>query len=123
MSTFFVESPADRRKITKKTLSQRVEVGITAVLFVMLVVICLLSLLFLSHTNRVATKGHRIVALRNERNNLLIENEILGMQIADLQSLRNLENDPQILKMINAEKPKFIRGDTAVAQILQNDLN
>jgi len=83
---------------------------------VILVVTCILSLLFLSHSNRVATKGHRIVQLRAERDRLITANEVLNMKIADLQSLQNLENDPRILSMVDAADPKFVRGDTAIAK-------
>lgn len=117
MSTIPLSSLSSQRKqIRKKTLSERIEVGITAVLFIMLVIICLLSLLFLSHSNRVATKGYQIKILRDERASLLTQNEVLGMKIADLQSLETLENDPKIASMVNVEKPLFIRGDTLTAQ-------
>lgn len=117
MSTASVlqDNPAKKR-IRKKTLSERVEAGLTAMLFVMTTVICLLSLLYLSHANRVATKGHILKTLRDERANLITKNEVLDMKIADLQSLETLENDPVIASMVNAEKPKYIRGDTAIAQ-------
>lgn len=117
MSTVSLPTTASTRKqIRKKTLSERIEVGITAVLFVMLVIICLLSLLFLSHSNRVATKGYQIKVLRDERASLLTQNEVLGMKIADLQSLEALENDPKIASMVDAGKPMFIRGDTLTAK-------
>ncbi len=115
MESVAISNPA-RKRIKKRTLSERMETGLTATLFVMIAVICLLSLLFLSHSNRVATKGHVLKVLREERASLITQNEVLGMKIADLQSLENLESDPKIASMVDAEKPKFIRGDTAIAQ-------
>ena len=108
--------------ICKKTLSQKVESSISAVFFVVFSTVCTLSLLFLSHSNRVATKGHRLVQLRMERDRLITENEVLGMKIANLQRLERLETDEKILKMVSAQKPRFIRGDSAVAQNSQKEI-
>lgn len=99
----------------RRPLSRQIELGIGAFLIVGIVLIALLALLFLSHSNRVATKGYELKMLQNERVKLIKENEILSMQIADLQSLEALENDEFTANMVKAEKPKYIRGDTAVA--------
>lgn len=115
MESIALQSPI-RKRIRKRTLSERMETGLTATLFVMVAVICMLSLLFLSHSNKVATQGHVLKALQEQRSTLVTENEVLGMKIADLQSLENLENDPKIASMVNADTPKFIRGDTAIAK-------
>jgi formate-dependent phosphoribosylglycinamide formyltransferase (GAR transformylase) len=37
------------------------------------------------------------------------------MQIADLQTLAAMDNDETIKTMVKAERPKYIRYDTAVA--------
>jgi len=59
--------------------------------------------------------------LQSHRSELLQENEILSMQIADLQALSALENDAVIRAMVKAEKPQYIRGDTAVASIPKSE--
>ncbi len=103
------------RKAAKRPLSRRIELGIGAFLFICITIICLLSLLFLSHSNRVATKGYELKMLQVARSELVRENEVLSMQIADLQSLDAMENNNVIRSMVKAEKPKYIRTDTAVA--------
>ena len=107
---------SEAKKISRRTLSERIETGLTAMLFAMTAIICLLALLYLSHANQESTKGHVLKVLRDERATLITKNEVLGMQIADLQSLEYLENDPKISSMIKADEPKFIRGDTALAK-------
>lgn len=107
----------------KRPLSERVEVGIGAFLFITAAMICLLSLLFLSHSNRVATKGYELKMLQAKRAELQRTNEVLSMQIADLQALDMLENDDVVRMMVKADRPKYIRTDTAVAQVADDELS
>jgi len=100
----------------KRPLSERVELGIGAFTFITVTIICVLSLVFLSHSNRVATKGYELKILQDKRQDLLRKNEVLSMQIADLQTLESLANDNTIRTMVKAERPKYIRTDTAVAK-------
>ncbi len=102
--------------VRRRPLSERIESSIGALLFVNIALVALLSLAFLSHGNRTATKGYEIKTLREARSNLLRENEVFSMQIADLQSLSAMANDQIIRAMVKIEKPKYIRGDTAVAK-------
>lgn len=100
----------------KQTLSQRVEASISSLLFVIITLICLLSLAYLAHANKNATKGYALKNMELKRSNLLIQNEVWDMQIAKAQSLEVLQNDPKILAMTKADKPLFIRMDTAIAK-------
>ncbi len=85
-------------------------------MFITVTIICLLSLLFLTHSNQVATRGYELKMLQAKRSDLLRENEVLSMQIADLQALDALANDTTIKRMVKADKPQYIRTDTAVAK-------
>lgn len=79
--------------------------------------IIVLALLILFHHNLNATKGYKLRSLEHARTQLLLEQEILNMQIANSQSLASLENDPQIAVMQKPVKPRYIRSDqTAVAE-------
>jgi hypothetical protein len=109
-----------KKEPSRKPLSEQIELGVGAFLFVCISIICLLSLLFLSHNNRVATKGYELKMLQTERSELVRTNEVLSMQIADLQSLEAMESDSVIKSMVPAERPKYIRTDTAVA-VKQNE--
>ena len=99
----------------RKTLSQKVEVGLSSLVFVTIVLVGMISFVYLVHSNRNATRGYALKTLELERSKLLMENEVWDMEIAKVKSLETLENDPKIQRMVRAEKPVFIRGDTAIA--------
>lgn len=108
---------ANAPKISRKMpLSERLERSIGAFVLLGLGLILLLAFLFLSSSNRIATRGYDLKVLENERAELLGENEILRMQIAEAQSLDRLAEDQVIQSMVKANEPLYIRGDTAVAQ-------
>lgn len=100
----------------RRPLSEQLEFGLGAFFVIGISLICILALLFLSHNNRVATKGYELKMLQVKRAELTQQNEILSMQIADLQSLSNIENDESVQNMIKISEPLYIRGDTAVAK-------
>lgn len=70
--------------------------------------ILILALLILFHENANATKGYRLRTLERERSQLLLEEEVLKMQIAQEQSLETLQNDPRIEQMVPPKKPLYI---------------
>jgi hypothetical protein len=102
-------------KLRSKPLSHKVEVGINALLFVIITLVTLISLAYLANANHNATKGYALKNLELKRSNLLTENEVLDMEIARVQALENIQNDPKIQKMVKANEPMYIRGDTAIA--------
>ncbi len=67
--------------------------------------ILLLALFILFHENANATKGYMLRTLERQRSQLLVEEEVLKMQLAQEQSLAILENDQQIQVMV---QPKNI---------------
>ncbi len=103
-------------KLRSKPLSHKVEVGINALLFVIITLVTLISLVYLANANRNATKGYALKNLELKRTNLLTENEVWDMEIARVQSLESIQKDPQIQKMVKANEPMFVRGDSAIAQ-------
>lgn len=105
-----------QKGIRKKTLSQKIEMGINTLVFTTITLICVISLLYLAHANKVATKGYQLKNLKEERNLLMTENEIWNMKIARSQAIDTLKKDPLIAKMKTAGELKYIRTDTAVAK-------
>jgi hypothetical protein len=61
--------------------------------------ILILALMILFHENANATKGYRLRNLERQRSQLLLEDEVLKMQIAEQQSLQILQNDPAVQAM------------------------
>ncbi|MBI5411586.1 hypothetical protein HZA43_00230 [Candidatus Peregrinibacteria bacterium] len=106
----------NRALVSKKTLSERVEASISSLVFVIITLICLLSLAYLAHANQNATRGYALRNLELKQSNLAIQNEVWDMQIAKAQSLEIIQKDPKILSMIKADKPLFIRMDTAIVK-------
>ena len=102
-------------KLLSRTLSQKVEVGINALLFVIIALVALISLAYLANSNANATKGYALKNLELKRSQLVTENEVWDMEIAKTQALESLQNDPKVQKMVKADQPLFIRGDTAIA--------
>jgi hypothetical protein len=102
-------------KVRKNPLSHKVEVGVNALVFVTITLVAVISLAYLGYSNRNATKGYALKTLELERSSLITENEVWDMEIARVQALANIQNDPKVLSMIKTDKPMFIRGDTAIA--------
>jgi len=102
-------------KVRKNTLSQKVEVSVNALVFAIIVLVALISLAYLANANRNATKGYALKNLEVERSQLLTENEVWDMEIAQTQALANIQNDPKVKSMVKTDAPLFIRGDTAIA--------
>lgn len=74
--------------------------------------ILLLALMILFHENANATKGYRLRNLERQRSQLLLENEVLQMQIAQQQSLETLQNDSAIQAMKQPKKTVYLTVDS-----------
>ena len=114
-SALFIEDNA-ATSMRKETLSKKVEAGVTSLIFVVIVLIAVISLIFLSHSNRNATKGYALKNLEIQRLELLTENEVWDMEISQVKSLDSIQSDPKILSMIKADTPMYVRGDSAIAK-------
>ena len=113
-AALFIESNSSLN-VRKRTLSQKVEFGMTSLIAFTIIMVAIISLVFLAHANRNATKGYALKSLELRRSQLLTENEVWDMQIAQVKSLQAIESDPKILSMTSPDAPKFVRGDTAIA--------
>ncbi|TSC59037.1 MAG: hypothetical protein Greene041619_218 [Candidatus Peregrinibacteria bacterium Greene0416_19] len=105
MSVRFAGSTA--AEMTRRTsLGQMIDQSTMLLMVSIGTLILVLALLILFHENANATKGYRLRGLERERSVLLLEQEVLNMQIADVQSLQHLEQDLQIQSMV---RPKNLR--------------
>ena len=79
--------------------------------------IIVLALLILFHHNFNATKGYRLRSLEHVRDQLLLQQEVLNMEIAKAQALGTLEKDAQIQAMVKPKKQqqKYIQGEPPIA--------
>ncbi len=78
--------------------------------------ILLLALLILFHQNANATKGYQLRTLERERSRLLLDEEVLKMQIAESQALKQLENDKIIQAMVLVSRTQYTNQETTVAR-------
>ncbi len=116
MFNIFQQSAVTKRSSLGKMIDQS-----TALLMVAIgSLILLLALMILFHENANATKGYRLRTLEHERNQLLLEEEVLMMQIAQQQALEQLQEDPRVKAMIEPRSPLYIRGDQAVRAEMEN---
>lgn len=100
---------------------QRMMSSSTMLLLVVIgTLIVVLALLILFHHNLNATKGYKLRTLEHARAQLLLEQEVLNMQIANSQSLEALQKDPIILTMIKpkSKNSQYIDADTPSAASL-----
>lgn len=77
--------------------------------------ILILAVLILFHQNANATKGYRLRSLERERSQLLLEDEVLRIRIAEDQSLEELSADQRIEAMLPVTKPVYVDIDRRVA--------
>jgi hypothetical protein len=77
--------------------------------------IIVLALLILFHHNFNATKGYRLRSLEHIRNQLLLQQEVLNMEIARAQALATLQADSQIQAMVKPKQPKYVQGEASIA--------
>ena len=102
----------------RKPLSKRVEIGLTAVLVVIGLVLATLSLSYLFYANEKATQDYQLRVLQDQRAEFITKNEVLAMQIASLESLEALAENKQIANMVPAENLLYISG---VSQVAKNE--
>lgn len=72
--------------------------------------IVLLAFLILFHHNLNATKGYRLRSLEVVRSQLLLQQELLNMQIAEAQALTSIEEDAKVQAMVKPVRPLYAQG-------------
>lgn len=94
---------------TRRTSLQRMVQSSTVMLLTVIGALIIgLALLILFHHNLNATKGYNLRALEFARNQLLLEQETLNMELAKAQSLDTLRDDKQIQAMQRPKKAQYI---------------
>lgn len=99
----------------RSTLGELVDQSTMLLMAVIGSLILILALLILFHENANATKGYTLRTLEYQRTQLLLEQEIQQMQIAEQQALEKLQNDPSIKAMVQARNPSYVTGVASMA--------
>lgn len=93
---------------SRSSLGKLVDESIVLLMVAIGSLILILALLILFHENANATKGYRLRNLERQRSQLLLEDEVLNMQIAQQQSLETLQNDPVVQGMNQPRTPAYL---------------
>ncbi len=101
--------------LKRSTLAELVDQSTILLMTAIGSLILILALLTLFHENANATKGYKLRTLEHQRTQLLLEQEIQQMQIAEQQALEKLQDDPKIKAMVQAKNPTYVTGVEAVA--------
>ena len=104
-----------KKGFKKRTLAETVHIGANSLVIFVVTLICLISLAYLVHSNKTATKGYVLKQLQKEKSQLVIENEIWDMKISRARSLASLGSNSFVAKMVDSSTPTFVRGDSAMA--------
>lgn len=103
---------------TIKDRTTRLEFGSSTVIVGLLVIAVGMSLAYLIHFNRVATKGYDLRRLEAARQELMTQYDIKNMKLAEAKSLNTIINSDRISAMRKPNELIFVRGNTALASTL-----
>lgn len=84
-------------------------------LFVVIALALVVSLIYLAHANRVATRGYVIKRLEAEKSVIVIENEIWRQQVSEAKSLATIKNSFQVQNMVPIRDVTYINPSATVA--------
>lgn len=80
-------------------------------LAIMIGILFCMSIVYLRHTNMVATKGYEIKRLQLEDRKLQIELDDWNLRVVSKNSLEQISNSPVVKSMISAREKEYYRKD------------
>ena len=107
----------DRTKKRKfnRTYQPHFQLGKFSFGFVILGLILVISLLYLSQSNKMAVRGYDIAKLEQEKQQLLAERERLEIESSRLQSIQEIESGLKSSGMVPVKKINYISSSTTIA--------
>lgn len=96
-----------------KTATLHYEFGPRSVMIGLMMVAVLLSLVYLIHFNKVATKGYDLNRLDASRQQLLTQYDVKNMKLAQVKSMDNMIQSGRMESMRHPSNIIFVRGGTA----------
>jgi hypothetical protein len=97
--------------IRRRTLSSRIEIGTFSLMIVAVLLALAISLLYLAHANRTATRGYAIKKLEIEKNELTTDLEIWDQQVSEARALETIKNSPVVRGMVSVRNPEYVRAN------------
>jgi len=101
----------------KKTISVPLSIGPVSFKFILITLLSILGLFFIVQSNESSLKGYKIRELESKKNQLILENEKLGVEVARLKSLGVLEGKelnlvpPQKIDYLPAQGPVAVKKE------------
>ena len=92
----------------RRTLSAQVRMGTTSLIVVVGLLAVVISLIYLAHANRVATRGYAIKKLEQDRRMVVTDLEIWQQMVAEAKSMASLKASPAVQKMVWSENADFV---------------
>ena len=102
--------------IRRRTLSSRVEVGTFSLMVVAVLLALAVSLIYLAHANRTATRGYVLKRLEIEKNNLRTQSEIWEQRVSEAKSLTAIESSGILSDMVDVNDPIYFKADVIDVQ-------
>lgn len=99
----------------RRTLEQEVRLGAVSLTVVVTLLALVVSLIYLAHANRVATRGYAIKKLEIEKTQLVTQNEIWRQQVSEAKSLTALRSSEAVSKMTPVKNAVYIKT-TSIAK-------
>lgn len=119
MSTLITtKDPALNKGMRKRTLTYQVRFGSFSLTIMLTVLFCVISLLYLTHFQKAATKGYRLSELESRRQELLAENEMNSVLIDKVRALQVIKQHPRVQAMVKPAESNivFVNDEMAVAK-------
>ncbi len=92
----------------RKAAREYYRLSFTQTYILAIVMIALLGIYYVWVLNQNATKGYNIRTLQVANRELLFQENLLDIRVAEWQSIGTIMDSPLILKMENVEQPIFL---------------
>ncbi len=112
MSKYFWLCKSNKKNysdVQKKRLSNHFHCRPMAVNIIFLTLVIILAAAYLIQVNQTATSGFVVKDMNREISELRVINEKLGLEAAELQSLKYINDATERLRLIAQSKPEYIQ--------------
>ncbi|MCF7845708.1 MAG: hypothetical protein K9L85_00545 [Candidatus Peribacteraceae bacterium] len=118
MNLILSNSREARPGVRRRTLSSKVELGTFALMVVAVLLALAVSLIYLAHANRTATRGYVLKSLEIEKNNLRTQTEIWEQRVSEARSLTAIEKSGILSQMVDVKDPTYLKASLTSAEQL-----
>lgn len=111
----FSNTASNKRSLNRPSSAVSVYIGPTFLIFTLVLIVCLISVVTLMFSTKGITKGYTLKKLEAEHEQLLRDNEVKTMHVAEVRSLASIKASPRAQSMVRPGKVVYYRYDTAIA--------